>query len=209
MNLESIVLRTKCSSLKLKYHYIGYLCSVLDSTWRSQFSGILQSMLISWVAGMGCTGFVMIVLLPGDLIQAASGFPRWQRICWRLTQDFVTQQQQLTRVPSTWLECVSSSLFGVVDKSWECLPRVVFYGREWGVDTLCILPFLNALFAARWEADYEGDEEIMRDGKWIHHKLHDMGEPGKLSICWFLQGQNEKWIKWFCIALNSKFIYVL
>ena len=47
------------------------------------------------------------------------------------------------------------------------------------VDTLCILPLLNALFAAQWEADYERDEEIMRDGKWIHHKPHDMGEPGK------------------------------
>ena len=36
---------------------------------------------------------------------------------------------------------------------------------------------LNALFAARWERDYyEADEQIMRDGKWIHHKPHDMGE---------------------------------
>ena len=59
------------------------------------------------------------------------------------------------------------------------------------VDTLCILPLLNALFAARWERDYyEADEEIMRDGKWIRHKPHDMG--GNYPLVGLYQDRTKK-----------------
>ena len=134
-----------------KYHYIRYLCSGLDSTWHSQFSGIfaIHANILGGRQGLhricdDCPpsrGFetscrLWISLLTKDLMAADAA------ILWRSTT--------LTRVlKSTWLECVSSPLCLVwirvecvstplfdVDKSWVCLPRVVFYGREWGVDTL-------------------------------------------------------------------------
>ena len=116
------------------------------------------------ICRVGCTGSVMIVLLPGDLTQpAVAGFPPWQRICRRLTQDFVTlllkHQQKLTREPSTSVKCVSSSVFWQTIVGCICLHCVQLCGTR--VDTLYAAItqcFVCCSVEGRW-GDYEGLED--------------------------------------------------
>ena len=172
------------SSQSIIWLCIMYLWWVLHSKRRSQFSGILGSMLISWVGGR--QGLHRIC----DDCPPSRGF---DTSCRRSPVDFLVDKGFAGGWrSSSWLECrqLDLSVFLLLYLVWwirvesVCLVLCCVVWQKVRVDTLCILPLLNALFAAQWEADYERDEEIMRDGKWIHHKPHDMGERGKWPICW-------------------------
>ena len=168
-------------------------------------------MLISWVAGsMGCTGFVMIVLLPGDLIQAAATLPLdflvdkgfaggWRRILWRSS--------------SSWLKChqLDLSVFLLLYLVWirvESVCLVLCSKAESGGLIHCVYCHSSMLCLLL------GGRQIMREMR----RLWGMGSGYTISrmilgnqendpfvgLYW---GWNEKGIKWFCIALKSKCIF--
>lgn len=99
-------------------------------------------------------------------------------------------QQKLTREPSTPVKCVSSSVFWQTIVGCICLHCVQLCGTR--VDTL-YAAITQCFVCCPVEGRWRGDEEIMRDGKWIDHKPHDTGARKIIHLLIFrgLEGSKE------------------
>lgn len=98
-------------------------------------------------------------------------------------------QQKLTREPSTRVKCVSSSVFWQTIVGCICLHCVQLCGTR--VDTLCAA-ITQCFVCCPVEGRWRGDEEIMRDGKWIDHKPHDTGSEENHSFVDFPRSGGEQ-----------------